>query len=265
MLRLIKSFVRKGLSYTPYEVRRRPRFPERLLPKPTLENIQLLLAIYCQTRPMARFVQIGACDGVSGDVVHGFIKNSSLRALVVEPVPQTFEKLRKTYENVSTVTAAQVAIGTTDGSVTMFKVKDGAHSIDPNWSHQLASFNREHLLLHGVPEDEIQPITVPSLTLRSLLARFNFDGVDVLQVDTEGFDAEVVRMALELVEPPECINFENLHLTAGAKAELFPLLESKGYLWTHDRWNTLAVQEKILKEWMSAAAMNEWDPQKGSV
>lgn len=253
MLRLIKSLVHKALSCTPYEFRR--RVPDHSLPEPTLENIQLLLAFYCHTRPSARFVQIGACDGVSGDAVHDFIHGGTLRALVVEPVPRSFEKLRQAYRHAENVTPAQVAIGTKDGEATMFKVKDGAHSIDAYWAHQLTSFQREHLLRHRVPESDIESITVPSLTLQSLLHTFHFDGIDILQVDTEGFDAEIVRMALELPEPPQCINFENVHLTAPAKAELFPLLEAKGYLWTHDKWNTLAVQEKVLKGWRSAAPL----------
>jgi len=34
--------------------------------------------------------------------------------------------------------------------------------------------------------------------LKSLLAKFALEKADILQIDTEGFDAEVVKMALAL-------------------------------------------------------------------
>jgi hypothetical protein len=56
-------------------------------------------------------------------------------------------------------------------------------------------------------------------------------------------------MALKLPMLPEAINFENVHLTAEATAEVFSHLQESGYSWTHDRWDTLAIHENLIKYW----------------
>ncbi|HTD67518.1 MAG TPA: hypothetical protein VK846_13415, partial [Candidatus Limnocylindria bacterium] len=59
----------------------------------------------------------------------------------------------------------------------------------------------------------------------------------------------MVKMALELAIPPETINFENVHLTVEATAEVFGRLEKSGYAWTHDKWDTFAVHQRLFQRW----------------
>jgi hypothetical protein len=75
--------------------------------------------------------------------------------------------------------------------------------------------------------------------------------IGFLQVDTEGYDAEVVRMAMQLESPPAYINFENVHLPGGPGLDaLFEQLKAAGYLWIHDKWNTLAVHRSASAAWL---------------
>lgn len=238
------------MNCTPFEIKRRRVIRE--LPDATLESMQLLLAHYISFRPTASFVQIGACDGVSEDPVHGYIRKGVFQALLVEPIPANFRQLRQSYEGVKNVRLAQVAIGDKDGEANLFKVKEGAKSVDVYWSRQLASFDRSHLLRHGVSTEEIECVRVPSMTLSSLIAQHGISQIDLLQVDTEGFDAEVVGMSLRLPVLPECINFENVHLKPDTAAELFSSLKAHGYVWTHDAWNTLAVHQRLLEKLLTA-------------
>jgi FkbM family methyltransferase len=246
----VKSLVRHAFSLTPYEIRRRQARRER--PPATFESIfQLVLAHYLTCRPGATFVQIGACDGVSEDPAHDFVRKGVFRALLVEPIPENFDRLCKSYEGAKNVVAARVAIGDQDGEIDLFKVKEGSASLDPYWARQLASFDRSHLMRHGVSSDEIEMVRVPCLTLSSLIERYHFDKIDILQVDTEGLDAEIVEMALRLPVLPECINFESVHLRAGTTRELFSRLQTHGYHWTHNYWNTLAVHKRVIDHWLS--------------
>jgi FkbM family methyltransferase len=245
----VKSLVRHAFSLTPFEIRRRQA--QRELPPATFESIQLVLAHYLACRPGATFVQIGACDGVSEDPVHDFIRKGVFQTLLVEPIPENFDRLRKSYEGAKNIVAARVAIGDQDGEIDLFKVREGSPSIDPYWARQLASFDRAHLMRHGVSSDDIEMVRVPCLTLSSLIKRYQFDRIDILQVDTEGLDAEIVGMALRLPVLPECINFESVHLDAGKTPELFSRLETHGYRWTHNYWNTLAVHQRLIDRWLS--------------
>jgi FkbM family methyltransferase len=245
----VKSFVRHAFSLTPFEIRRRPA--RRELPTATFESVHLVLAHYLTCRPGATFVQIGACDGVSEDPVHDFIRKDVFQALLVEPIPENFDRLRKSYEGAKNVVTARIAIGDRDGEIDLFKVKDGSQSKDPYWARQLASFDRGHLLRHDVSSDDIEMVRVPCLTLSSLMKRYQFDKIDILQVDTEGFDAEIVGMALRLPVLPEWINFETFHLDADETTDIFSRLQAHGYRWTHNYWNTLAVHERVIEGLLS--------------
>jgi FkbM family methyltransferase len=209
----------------------------------------LALAYYLRRGGEPTFVQIGACDGESGDPVHRFVKTGKLRAFVIEPIEESFVRLRMAYSGISNVTAIKAAIGHADGDLTLFKVKEGGRSVDSYWSRQLASFDRAHLVRHGVIDEEIEAVSVPCLTLQSLMKKYGIGAIDVLQVDTEGFDAEVVTMALELPQPPDCIYFENVHLNPIVMDKLFGKLSERGYRWTHDKWNTLAVNKRLIDFW----------------
>jgi FkbM family methyltransferase len=247
-MRLIKSVVNRWLRLTPYELRRRQQ-EERILPTATFETIKLVLAYYLAAKPLPTFVQIGACDGVSGDPAHDFIVQGRLKALLVEPIEDSYAKLRLAYDGVPNVTTVHTAVGHMDGEVTLYRVKVGGKSVDSHWAAQIASFNRAHLVCHGIAEEEIEPVRVPCTSLQSLLTKHSMEKIDLLQVDTEGFDAEIVMMALTLPEPPEAICFENMHLATRATAQLFERLSETGYLWTHDRWDTLAIHESLTKCW----------------
>jgi FkbM family methyltransferase len=244
-MQFLNALIRKVVWMAGYELKSRNEF----LPPATLENICMLLAYFMVRRGTSTLLQIGACDGTSGDPVYKFLRQGNISAVLIEPIEQSFVKLTSAYAGVSNVTAVRAAVGERDGEATLFKVKESAKSLHPYWSMQLASFNRSHLLAHGVPESEIEQVRVPCLTLGSIVEKYCPHNVDILQVDTEGFDAEVVRMALNLSTPPPCINFENLHLDESTKREIFGQLESSGYLWTHDKWNTLALHKTLVDEW----------------
>ena len=147
------------------------------------------------------------------------------------------------------MTLIQAAIGERDGTANLYRVKKNdrmASQVD--WNLLFASFYREHLERHGIKPDQIEQITVPCRSLSSLVAELGLTKIDLLQVDTEGFDAEVVRMALKLPMRPDCINFEHVHLRMADRQPIFDLLEAKGYLLSYDVWNILAVQKPMLEE-----------------
>jgi FkbM family methyltransferase len=213
------------------------------LPTPTFDNIKLVLALYKMIEPSATFVQIGAYDGKTDDPTSEFVLGGEMRCLLVEPIEESFQKLNNIYAGKSNVSLMRAAIGHSDGNAILFKIKKGSHS-DSILTGGLASFNKAHLLKHHIRKEDIEPVTVPSLTLKSLLAKFCLEKVDIMQIDTEGFDAEIVKMALALPIPPDCLNFENLHLSRDVKKELYALLTKCGYVYSHYKFNTMALHRR---------------------
>lgn len=240
MPRVLKSLVRWLLAFTSFELRRR-------LPEITLDPLQLLLAIHYAIGDSITLLQVGACDGVSNDPVHDCVKQTSTRAILVEPNPIAFERLKQTYKGFPNVTLVQAAVGERDGEAYFYRARcSGSPDGNSDRRIQYASFSRTHLEHHGVKADEIERITVPSRTLASLVTELGLHKVDLLQVDAEGFDAEIVRMALAMSALPDCINFEHIHLTKAERKSLFDSLKASGYVFGYDGWNVLAVQQSWL-------------------
>jgi FkbM family methyltransferase len=246
---LFTRAVRRLLAFTPYTISKREAATP--LPEATIDNVALILPYFCSRPQGASFVQIGACDGVSGDSCHDFVRRGRLKAVLVEPVERSFHSLQRLYQDVPNVTLVRAAIGYHDGFATFYKAKEENAPLDVFWARQLASFDKEHLLKHGLTDESIEEIQVPSLSLSTLASAHGLDRIDLLQIDAEGFDGEVVKMALALQNTPLCINFEHTHLNNGAREEVFAALKAHGYQWSHDTWNTLAVHQ----DWRVLAAI----------
>ncbi len=225
------------LSLTPFELTR------KRLPPPTFDAVHLGLAYCFSKNPNGTLLQIGAFDGVSNDPIFEFIRANQIRAILVEPIECNFRKLEKAYEGMHGVSVVQAAIAYEDGNATMFRAKDTGRWRECDWIDQIASFDQNHLLKHGVRRDEIEEVSVETLSLPSLLSRFNVDSVEFLQVDTEGFDAEVVKMSLMLPVRPGFINFEHHHLNARSTRDVFSSLKNHDYRWVHSQSDTLAIRE----------------------
>jgi FkbM family methyltransferase len=209
--------------------------------------LDLILASYDTRGGAVTILQVGACDGISNDPIHRHVAKGLTRAILVEPNPYSFTRLQATYEGLPNVTLIQSAIGGQDGEAYLYRVKrSDAMESDVDLTLQIASFYRKHLENHGTKLHEIERIIVPCRSLASLVAELGLSKIDFIQIDAEGFDADVVRMALKLPVLPDCINFEHTHLTTANRRPLFDLLESKGYLLSHDDWNILALQRSIV-------------------
>lgn len=225
----------------------------KLKPFATLNSIQMALAYFVNVRPGAVFVQIGACDGTSGDPVHEFIMRGTLRSVLVEPIGYNFQKLQTAYKDAPNVSLVRAALGREEGSVPIYCVKNEGRWKDSESSRQWASFDKWRILKHDVREEEIEEDVVPSVTLSSLMSKFSLPRINVLQIDTEGFDRHIVQMALDLVNPPECIGFEFIHMTHQQLADLMESLTRRGYVWNFDDQNAVAVHEDLFREWTGNA------------
>ena len=239
------TLAKRLMRMTPYELRRR-------MPAPTLPPSDLVLAYSLAARLPKTIVQVGACDGMMRDPIVQFVRKGAPRAILIEPNPLAFSRLQKTYAGVANVTLVQAAIGDEDGEATLYRAKaTGKAETEFDRTLAFASFKRDHLVRHGFDPRTVEPITVPSRTLASLVAEFGLDRIDFLQIDAEGYDAAIVRQALQLAVLPGCINFEHLHLSTGDRRTLFAQLQEKGYLLGYDEWNVLALQKPVLESWQS--------------
>jgi FkbM family methyltransferase len=168
-------------------------------------------------------VQIGSNDGLTGDPIHSLLReNPSWNALLVEPVPFLFERLRQNYSHNKNVRFENVAVTHAAGTTTFHYVDPAAKQRIPDlpeWYDQLGSFDRGHIVrqLGAAMEPYIVSDEIPTLPLAAVLERNQVSKIDVLHIDTEGFDWEILKQ-LDLGRfQPAAILFEHKHLAEGDK------------------------------------------------
>ena len=191
------------------------------------------------------FVQIGANDGTMADPLSDLIVRHGLKGLLVEPLPDFFQKLCAKYAGCEGLSFERCAIGERDGEAVLYRVRPDAPV--PAWVHGLASFQRSNLSGRkfgvGSLDQYVEEVTVPCLTLASLLKGHGIRKVTLLQIDTEGFDCQIVRMAIEAGLRPSVINFEFNHTCPAERAACKRMLIEAGYSFVDVGRDTLAVRE----------------------
>lgn len=183
------------------------------------------------------FMQVGAFDGVSGDPIHEYVTRYDWAGLLIEPQPYYFQRLQDTYADQEGISLFQGAVARNEGHKTLYVVDNPEADDLPDWAGQIASFDRDTLLSHAaerggsIPDLEarIHQETVRVMHPMNLLKQSDLLGVDIIQIDVEGFDAEVVLMLDLNAIQPRIIHFEHKHLTPGDYNAAVEFLTSHGY------------------------------------
>lgn len=190
------------------------------------------------------FVQIGANNGIDFDNLYSKVEQYILPGIVVEPVPYYYASLVEAYKRHRGVTPVKAALHPTQRDATIYWADPTR--IRHGWEVGLASFSRGHLIKFGVDEDAILAETVPCLTFDQLIERYA-EGrkISILATDTEGFDAEILRMVDLDRYRPEIVKFEAKHLSAADLEDCLHRLKSSGYFCERWRDDIVAVQRPL--------------------
>ena len=190
-------------------------------------------------------VQIGANDGSSDDPAGEIIRRRGLRAILVEPIVPMFRKLTEYYAGFPNVICENCAIAREDGTMTLYTVRPDASL--PPYVTRLASFDRRVILKQRgtIPTigKFIEPLTVPAMRLETLLRKHDVRRLDWLQLDTEGFDFEILKMLWETPFRPAVIGFESLHLSRPDKIACAAMLRREGYRYVTVDRDTVAIKQ----------------------
>ena len=194
-------------------------------------DLDMVLSHYRIEHPNVCYLQIGAFDGVSGDPIYPLIARHNLQGVVVEPQKDAFDRLKANYARFSQFLFVNAAVTDRDGWSDLFRIRPGARG--PEWLHQIASFDRNVLMRHAhmVPglESMIEREQVRCLTFETLFKETGVESVDLLQIDAEGFDAEILRLFDIPFRKPAIVRFEHKHLSIEDHEKSIDLLVSHGY------------------------------------
>lgn len=189
-------------------------------------------------------MEIGANDGEQHDHLRPLILAGEWNGVMVEPVPYVFERLRENYGGVDRVALENSAITEENGERPFFhlaQVADSDESV-PFWYHGLGSFSREATLSHASHIADIErrlvSTQVPCLTFESLLAKHGVESVDLVLIDTEGYDSQILRLIDLDLHRPHLIVYEHYHLDSPDRAATRERLQDAGYRTLEEGFDT---------------------------
>jgi|RhiMethySRZTD1v2_1073278.scaffolds.fasta_scaffold262035_2 FkbM family methyltransferase len=176
-----------------------------------------------------KFVQIGANDGMRFDGLYGFVTRHPCSGVVVEPLPDVFERLRANYADYPLIVPINKAIHETADVLPLFRVAPDALVRYSGWAAGIASFDRSHLLRHDIAPGDIIEQPVSCTPLMQLLEDTATLDADLLQIDAEGYDSAILRMTDFARFRPRLIKYEHKAMTPAERAAHDARLARHGY------------------------------------
>lgn len=199
-------------------------------------------------------LQIGAFDGVRNDFLADLIRRDSVRATLLEPEPDAFQRLHQLLDGNPKIQLCNAAVADRTGTIDFYRVRPEFRQIDPN-CHQYSGLTpqviRSHMR-HLVPDVEqlIERIEVPAWRYADLLDDLELDP-NVVLIDTEGFDGAIVRQLLAASRQPDVIVFEIRHLPRAELWQTFEALFDADYRVLECSPDAVAVKGPLAQRWNS--------------
>lgn len=214
-------------------------------PEP-IDSLVQLIAEFARCSDAPVFLQIGANDGDKGDYLQEYVNGGGWRGVLVEPIPYVFAELRRRHGRNPNLQLVNAAIAENDGTAEIFYLPKDDDSALPPWYDAIATFRREVIETHTpwIPdiESRISTMAVPTMTFDSLCASCQVDRIDLVQIDTEGYDFEIVKQVDLDRFKPALILYEHYHLRPGEREACEHHLESHGYRSISNFMDTLSVR-----------------------
>ena len=218
----------------------------KIFPKDTVKTERFIesLSINCgdliklliDKKKINNVMQVGANDGKSDDFLRSSI-NKDTKVILVEPIESAFLDLKNNYSDFTNVEFINKAIDIEKAKKKIYSVnpthydyyKKKYNSEDVNWLTVLASFDESHLINHGVKPNHIHSTDVDCTTFKDLIEQYNFNKLDLLIIDTEGYDNVLVKNFIENTKIRPLIIFEWIHMKKNDAKNVIELLEANNY------------------------------------
>jgi len=216
------------------------------------ENFEALLvrrlAILQRDKGNFFFLQIGANDGFSHDPIHAFVTAFRVSGIVLEPLPDVFADLCQTYARHPQVKKLNMAVHEELDQVTLYRPKaDGGQD-----KSGIASLDQDRFELtsarSGIRSEDIEAVEVPAMSLARLLESEQVEHLDLLQIDTEGYDMKILAGLDLSTYRPSIIRFEHgVYSGAPVREELRQAL-----LNLYDHGYSVAMERVDALAWLNA-------------
>ena len=217
----------------------------RIIENTTYLKINKMLNFLFNDKKINCLIQIGANDGLRFDILNQYIKKYKTKSILVEPIKKSFNDLIVNYKDYNNIIFENVAISVNSQISHLYKID---HSKEEKYKSEhfkgIMSFDKGHLIKHGVKKIDIVKEEVESISINNLIKKHKLNKVDLLFVDAEGYDADIIEDFLKTSLMRPIIIFEYLHVSNKKFKDLVDSLNNKKYFFFSLNENMVCFPEE---------------------
>ncbi|NVJ86802.1 MAG: FkbM family methyltransferase [Algoriphagus sp.] len=192
------------------------------------------------------FIQIGGNDGVSFDFLHSEVVMRKSKGIIVEPSPKYFKELANNYKGFPNIRLIRKAIFKNNSSIELYELNDKGLKKIPNWGKGIGSINKKHLSSKNLLDEDFDVFIVDGITFMDLVSMYpEFMEVDYLQIDTEGYDFEILKLIDFSRFKCDFIRYEKANLNEEDKNQSEDLLRKHGYQIIGDQYDNFCLKSHL--------------------
>jgi len=194
--------------------------------------------------------QIGANDGISADPIYDFIKeNKNVEAHLVEPQKCAFSVLIQNYDDIDSeqrVFFYNNALTKVNEKIKLYK-NTAINGTDGHSSLLIRDLDVVNNIVVAKYTDNNYEL-VQGITVLELNKKIN-KKIDVLVIDTEGYDVEIIKMYLDENIYPKIIYFEKPGITGFIPGEeILVSKEAEDYIFK--KLDEIYIINKLEDNWL---------------
>jgi len=165
------------------------------------------------------FLEIGAFDGKSFDGLYKYTHNNNWKGIFVEPINEYFQQLQLNFQNIENKVFENSAITDENKQYEIKRLK-----LDKKWAKGSSSLvDNDNNNKHSYFSE-----TINGITFDTLVKKYDIQKIDVLQIDTEGYDYRILKQIIPTFLP-KYIKVEQRHLSYMDKKKIKTLLSECNY------------------------------------
>ncbi len=216
-----------------------------------VDNFESYLYLLLQKKKTISFIQIGANDGKMADPIFDFVSQNHkyVKGIAVEPMRDFFQRLAQNYNAYNDILTINIAIHNTEKEMILWRIAPEKEHLVPTWAKGISSFDREHLIKKNFEEYMIAE-SVQCITLDGLIDKYNFVDINLLQIDTEGYDSEILLNINFNKIKPQIIHFEHGychgHMNEKTLLAVRKYLHDNGYEITFSHYDAIAYLPELI-------------------
>jgi FkbM family methyltransferase len=171
------------------------------------------------------------------DLFYPLVKKHKISGILIEPQEDVLRRLKENYAYHGKVVFENVAVAEQDCVKPLFFVSLNSQAIAPAHASlkkevvekEIAFFQQENILPAGEYSQYILSRPVRCLSISSIIEKHNINKVDILQIDTEGYEYEILKSLPFDKIKPRIIRCEYKHMDGLAYKESITILKKNGY------------------------------------